>query len=322
MEKLLSQTEIDALFRAARGATDGQDPAAGSIVELWDLRQAGLMGKEQLHSISQLHESFTRNLSSAMGGYLRDKFEVVLVAVEQLVYRDFLARFADLTYYSTFRLTPGEARGILHLDLSLVFPIVDLLLGGPGVVPQITREVTDIEESVLEGVGQVIGHELEVVSDPLGMRVEFEGRQPTSQMLRIMPPEEKTLSLTFDVGMAASKGMLNIAFPSVVSSALLRKLRAEMVYERARGPAVSHDSIGKQLLKSPATLELATPEIPVRLSDLLALGPDTVLPLSLAAEQPALLRLRHRPWCAARPVSSRNRRAAQLLQFCKREEEQ
>ncbi len=120
-------------------------------------------GKEQLHSISQLHESFARNLTSAAGAYLRDKFEVALVAVEQLAYRDFLARFSDVTYYGTFRLPPGEASGILHLDLSLAFPVVDLLLGGLGQMPKAKREVTDIEENVLEGVGEVICRELQLV---------------------------------------------------------------------------------------------------------------------------------------------------------------
>ena len=298
-----------------------EESANGALVEPWDLRQAGLMGKEQLHSINQLHESFARNLTIAAGGYLREKFEVALVAVEQLAYRDLLARFADVTYYSTFRLTPGDARGILHLDLSLVFPVVDLLLGGTGAMPQVTHEVTEIEESVLESFGHVICHELGLVSEPLGMQVEFERRQPAAQTLRIMPPEEKTLTLTFDVTMTDSKGMLNIAFPSVVSSALIRKLRSEMVYERARGPAVSQESIGKRLLKSEVMLELATPAIPVRLSELLTLTAGGVLPLLRKAEEPALLRMRNRQWWTARPVSNRNRRAAQLLQSLEDKEE-
>ncbi len=315
MEKVLSQGEIDALFRAARGDSAANDSAAGgALVESWDLHQAGLLGKEQLRSVSQLHESFARNLTSAIGGYLRDKFEVALVAVEQLAYRDFLARFADTTYYSTFHLPPNQASGILQMDLSLAFPIVDLLLGGLGQMPPTTREVTDIEESVLEGICQAICSELQVVWQPLGLQVEFERRQPVSQMLRIMPPQEKTLTLTFEVTMTDSKGMLNIAFPSIVSSALMRRLRSELVYQRARGPAVSQESIGKRLLDSAAEMELATPAIPVRLMELLTMQTGTVLPLRRHIEEPAMLRLRGRDCWLARPVSSRNCRAAQLLQ--------
>ncbi len=322
MEKQLSQGEIDALFRAARGSATAPAQAEAAVVEPWDLHQAGLMGKDQLHSISQLHESFARNLTSAVSGVLREKFEVALVAVEQLRYRDLLARFADVTYYSTFRLMPGDARGVLHLDLSLALPIVDVLLGGAGDTPEVSREATEIEENVLESVGFVICHELQIVTELLNMQVEFERCVPAAQMLRVMPPEERTLTLTFDATMTNSKGMLNVIFPSVVSSALMRKLRAELVFERARVPAVSQEGIGRQLLKSKVLLELTTPETSVQLMDLLSLKPGTILSLNRNADEPALLRMRDREWWSARPVSSRNLRAAQLVQHLPQEEAQ
>ncbi len=109
-----------------------------------------------------------------------------------------------------------------------------------------------------------------------------------------MPPQEKTLTLTFEVTMTDSKGMLNIAFPSVVSSALLRKLGTELVYQRAQGAAVNQETLRQRLLKSGVDLELATPAIPIRLSELLALKPGRVLPLRRRIDQPAALRVRGR----------------------------
>ncbi len=193
--------------------------------------------------------------------------------------------------------------------------MVDLLLGGLGQMPKGTREVTEIEENVLEGIGQVICHELQVVWEPLGLQVEFERHQAVAQMLRIMPPQEKTLTLTCDVTMADSKGMLNIAFPSVVSSALLRKLGTELVYQRARGPAVNQDSIRKRLLRSAVDIELATPAIPVRLTELLSMQAGRVLALRRHVDEPAALRVRGHDCWLARPVSSSNSRAAQLLEY-------
>jgi len=314
MEKVLSQSEIDALFRAAQGEAAAQENApANPVVEPWDLRHSSLLGKEQLHSLNQLYEGFARNLSSAVAAHLSDKFEVALVAAEQLTYRDFLARSPEVTYYSAFRLPPGDGRGILHLDLNLAFPIVDLLLGGPGTMPAGPREVTEIEEHLLGGVGHVMCQELRVVLLPLGLEIEFERRQAASEMMRIMPPEERTLVLTFDVTMAESKGTLNIVFPSVVSSALMRTMRAELVYERAHGPAVHQESIGKRLLKSKVGLELASPVIPIKIPELLRLRPGAVLALRCHIEEPALVRVSERACWSARVVSSRNARAAQLL---------
>jgi flagellar motor switch protein FliM len=117
--------------------------------------------------------------------------------------------------------------------------------------------------------------------------------------------------------------MLNIAFPSVVSSALLRKLGTELVYQRAQGAAVNQESLRKRMLQSGVELELATPPIPVRLTDLLSLQPGKVLPLRRRIDEPACLRVRGRDTWLARPVSSSNNsRAAQLLQYLEQPEKE
>jgi flagellar motor switch protein FliM len=244
MEKVLTQEEIDALFRAAWGAgKSAADGAKTQQMERWNLHEAGRLRKEQLHSLSQLHEGFARNLSHSLGAYLRDKFEVALVSVEQLAYREFLARVPDVTYYASFHLQPADCSGVLQLDLTLAFPVIDLLLGGQGHIDTPNREVSEIEELILEGVGNIICRELATVWQPLGVEVEFEQRQAGAQMVRIMPAQEKTLALSFEVTMPDSHGVLNIAVPAVVSNALLRKLSTELVYRRRKESPVQQASI-------------------------------------------------------------------------------
>ncbi|HWT81323.1 MAG TPA: hypothetical protein VN648_21225, partial [Candidatus Methylomirabilis sp.] len=203
----------------------------------------------------------------------------------------------------------------LQMDLSLVFPVVDLLLGGPGGAPQEVREVSEIEEMLMEGVARVICHELDLVWRPLGLQVGFEQHQPAAQMLRLMPAQEKTLTLTFQVIMAASRGMLAIAFPAVVSSALLRKLARELTCERPRGPAEHQESILKRLLDSTVEIDLGTPVRGVSLTTLLGMQAGCAFPLPLNIGEPARLRVKGRDYWLARAVRSRaSRRAAQLLE--------
>jgi flagellar motor switch protein FliM len=324
MEKVLTQEEIDALFRAAWGANNGAGAGGGKAAQMerWNLHEAGRLRKEQLHSLSQLHESFARNLTHSLGAYLRDKFEVALVSVEQLAYREFLARVPDVTYYASFQLQPAESSGVLQLDLSLAFPVIDLLLGGQGQIEIPNREVSEIEELILEGVGHIICRELGVVWQPLGVSLEFEQRQAGAQMLRIMPAQEKVLALSFEVTMPSSHGALNIAVPAVVSNALLRKLSTELVYRRRRDAPVQRDSIRQRLLDSPLDLVLGTPTLPVKLGRLLAMRPGQVLCLQRPIGEPGSLRLGGRDCWLARPVQSgARRRAAQLVERLAQPEE-
>ena len=77
MERVLSQEEIDAMIRAARGEADGA--GTGAAAEPWDARESGHLGKDQVRAISQPHEVFARNLTHSMGAYLRVAFGAALV---------------------------------------------------------------------------------------------------------------------------------------------------------------------------------------------------------------------------------------------------
>ncbi len=330
MEKILSQEEVEALLRRGPQGGEAQPAAGGGVkaeqpaerVEPWDLRQAALMRKEQLYSISQLHEGFARNLTSSVSAFLRDKFEVTLVSVEQLAYRDFLARVQETTYYGAFRLLPADLRGVLQMELSLVFPTVDILLGGPGSPSSASREVTDIEELVLRGLCQLICHELHNTWHPLGLVIEYEKHLPASKVVRLMPGPEKTLSLTFEVTMPDSRGMLNLAIPAVVSSAALRKLDSEMVYQGPRGQDIHRENIRQRLQDSVVEVELGTRPAGVRFGELAQMRPGGVLNLGQRAAEPAQLRLQGRDCWLARPVARDGYRAAQLLERIRRRPEE
>lgn len=83
-----------------------------------------------MRAINQLHEVFARNLSNAIGAYLSVVFDCRLVSAEHLTYREFLQRLTENPYLVSCELVQAAAVAVLHLDLSLAFPVIDLLLGG------------------------------------------------------------------------------------------------------------------------------------------------------------------------------------------------
>jgi flagellar motor switch protein FliN len=74
MEKVLNQEEIDAMVRAARSGESHPNSPLPPRVERWDARRAGQIGREQLQAITTLHEGFARNLTHALGAFLRVVF--------------------------------------------------------------------------------------------------------------------------------------------------------------------------------------------------------------------------------------------------------
>jgi flagellar motor switch protein FliM len=309
LEKVLTQEEIDAMFRAAQGRRSDEQ----TNVAQWNYHQAGQINNEQVRAISMLHESFARNLSRSLGAYLRVIFETNLVSVEQLAYREFLGRIPDLAYCAAFQLKPINAMAALELDLALAFPIVDLLLGGVGSGDMKLREITDIEEQILEDVVKILCKELETTWQPLCLEFEFEERQQAAQMQRLLPPNEKALALSFEIKMAESQGMLNIVFPAVVSNALLRKMSSDLGYTRRRGPQEQTQRIRERVLDCPFDVELGLPNLPISMSKLLGLKVGDVLPMPKRIESPAQLVVANRSLFTAVPVRSSGRIAARMV---------
>ena len=249
--------------RAAAAAPTSPSPVPPHV-ELWDVRRAGQIGREQLQAITSLHEGFARNLTHSLGAYLRVVFAATLVSAEHLTYREFLQRIPETTYLASCRLDPMGVNAALQLDLKVAFPIIDLLLGGEGKGMAATREITEIEEQILDSVARIVCRELGAAWQALALEVVFEQRLETGAAHRLMLPEEKTLSLSFEVTMPEVRGGLNVAVPAVVSNALLRKISADWSHRRPRGAADSRERLMRRLLDCPFQAELGAKDVGCR----------------------------------------------------------
>lgn len=314
MEKVLNQEEIDAMVRLARGGSQAQSAApAAAHVERWDVRRAGQIGREQLQAIMLLHEGFARNLTHSLGAFLRVVFAATLVSAEHLTYREFLQRIPETTYLASCRLNPNGLNAALQLDLKVAFPIIDLLLGGEGKSMASTREITEIEEQILNSVARIVCRELGVAWQALALEVAFEERLEAGQAQRLMAPEEKILSLSFEVTMPEVRGGLSVAVPATVSNALLRKISADWSHHRPRVDPDIRQRLMRRLLECPFHLELGAEGVNVSMSAVARLAPGQVLAFSRPASAPASLLIAGVEMFRALPVRCEAARAAKIL---------
>lgn len=288
VEKVLNQEQIDAMVRASR---EGKAPGLlrSKSVTSWDARQAGQIGREQMRAVSALHEGFARNLTHSLGAYLRAGFTAALVSAEHLIFGEFLQRIPETTYLASIRLAPMAETAILQLDFSIAFPLIDVLLGGEGKGAPPNREITDIEEQVLETVVRVICRELQNAWQALGCEFSFEQRQQPEQVSHLMAAGDKTLSLSFETTMAEGRGTLNLMIPAVVSNALLRKISAGWAGQKLKARSESDDRLRARLLDCVFAMDLEMGSVRVPLRQLTQLSRGGLLVFNKRIEDPATL---------------------------------
>ena len=282
MEKMLKQDEIDALFQAALTSAP---EAAGSEVRArvtpYNYSMAGQISTDQLRAISMLNDLFARNLTHNLAAWLRTRFQVNLVSAEQIPFNDFLLRVPEISYVASVRMEPLGALAVLQLDLALVPPIIDLLLGGEGKDGPL-RELTDIEEAILASVVEIVCRELTAAWQSVGLSFNFERRQMQTQVARIMSVNEKTLCLSFEVRMPHSSGLLNLAFPAVVSNTILRRLTSDWGRRRRHAPETrTRMEAAVRRIRFGGALQMPTVRLPA--SSIENLEPGTVLRFDMSA---------------------------------------
>jgi flagellar motor switch protein FliM len=299
------------LFEAARSAApDAARQEPRPRVVPYSFSSAGQISTEQLRAISMLNDLFARNLTHNLAAWLRTRFQVNLVSAEQIQFNEFLLRIPEISYVASVRLEPLGAAAVMQLDLGLAPPIIDLLLGGDGKDGPL-REVTDIEESILASVVEIICRELTVAWQPVGLSFNFERRQMQTQVGRIISVTEKTLCLSFEIRMPNSSGLLNLAFPAVVANTILRRLTTESGRRRGHsGDSKTRMEETAQRIRFGCSLQL--PSVRIAASALERLEPGDVLRLNIGASAPSEWKVGGQPLSLARPMRFGSQRAAKL----------
>lgn len=311
MEKILSQQEIDDMVRAARGGAAA--PPAGPSFSRWDYRQAGRLGRDQMVTISALHDGFARAVTHSIGAYLRTAFHVSMASAEHLTCGDFLSGIPELTYLAFCKVAPFNASGLIQLDLGIAFTLIDMLLGGEGSSQPPSRDITEIEEQVAETIMRIVLRELQTAWQALAVEFQFGERKQPVEALQLMALEERMLCLGFEVRLKERRGGLTIAIPTIISSALLRKISAVRAGFYTRPDSLDLPRQWRKTLRNcPFRLDFGLSAHALS-SELADIHPGKVIALDRPADAPATLFARDQPIFAANVARIGQMRAAQII---------
>jgi flagellar motor switch protein FliM len=314
MERVLTQEEIDEMVRIAASRQYDRRTKETRSTQPCSFRQSGQLTGDQLATVTGVHESFARSLTQSLGAYLRVTFEANLGSIEQMAYSQFVERTPEATYAMAFRAEQMSAAAAMQIDYSLVFPLVDILLGGNGHCEILARDVTEIEEQIMEGVAKIICRELETAWAPLGTKLYLDGRKPSAQIQRFLPPAEKTLCLSFEIKLAEATGKLNLVLPVSISNMLLRKLSADSRQSKPSPAVRSNARMAAKMMDCTFPIELGIPAIKLPINTLARLVPQSICNLGIPVRKPASLLIAGRESFEANPVRHGSVRAAQVGQ--------
>jgi len=232
MAELLSQEEIDALLEVVQDENVAPEELEKSpdILEqrqitLYDFKRPNRVSKEQLRSLRAIHDKMARNLASDISALMRSIVEVQLHSVDQMTYGEFLMSLPSPTSFNVFSLKPLDGKGVIEINPSIVFPMLDRLLGGDGSSYEANREFTDIELGLLDQLLKAITQNMKEGWAPImELFPVVEAKESSPNVVQIVAQNEIVVMIVMEIVIGHISGMMNICYPVISIESLLPKL--------------------------------------------------------------------------------------------------
>lgn len=351
MGDILSQDEIDALL-ASVGASVGapaaapapapstpQSQAASALgstayagqgsdkpredrkVSLYDFRRPDRVSKDQMRVLQNLHEGFSRVLSTTLTSYLRTLVEVELVSVDQLTYSEFVMSVTNPSCIYVFQMEPLSGSAIFEINPSLVFFMIDRLFGGPGKAMQYNRELTDIERSVMNKIVERLLLDLKEAWEYLGIfHPKIESYENNPQFVQIAPASETVILISFELRSRHTSGLMSMCLPYMFLEPVMTNLTAEnWISSSKANPVESRKVVEREMAGTPMELKAVVGKVNLKLSQLVKLQEGDVLVLEKSAESDLTLTVGGKPAFLCKAGQVRSRKCIQITGVIERE---
>lgn len=240
MTEVLSQDEIDQLLTAINsGDTDVDDFKAVNDtrkIKIYDFKRPDKVSKEQLRTVSNMHETFARLTTTSLSAQLRTLVHVHVASVDQLTYEEFIRSIPTPTTLAVINMDPLKGNAVLEIAPEITFIIIDRLFGGSGDTGgKVNRDLTDIEQSVMEGIiVRILANMREAWTQVIDLRPRLQQIETNPQFAQIVPPSEMVILVTLEIKIGEEAGMMNICIPYITIEPIVSKLSSSFWFSSVR----------------------------------------------------------------------------------------
>ena len=303
MNELLSADELSDLLEAVSegqpGGAPGGPAARERSIQALDFRAPGLLSREQLRLLQQLHDAAAVAFSCTLSDAVSAPVEVTVASVDAVAFGAFSNALPASACIQTFRADPGGHRGLLCLDMPLAFGIIERLLGGRGQALEQLRPLTAVEQAVAVGPLEALLERLAAAwatVAPVELRPEALAMSP--QSAQVLGGREVVLQVLFAIGGDVCVGDLSLCLPLSFVEQLLPGRGA--LGRGAADPEALH-ALRQAVGAAPVRVAAELGRADISVLDLLGLQPGHVIRLDRRTDDPLDVTVERTPYLAGRP---------------------
>jgi flagellar motor switch protein FliM len=324
-EQFLSESEVESLLEnlaptvpAAPTAKPRERQAAKPKLKVapYDFKRPERVGKEQMRALQSLHEGFGRNFGSSLSALLRTVVEVKLTSVDQLTFAEFVFGVEIPTCFIVLDAEPLKGNFILDINPSILYPMLDRMLGGGKEDPvTLRRPMTEIERRLSQRITNLfLEHLQQSWSNVIELELNVIRLESNPQLVSIVPPNEVVVLIGFEIAMQNIRGLINLCIPYNSIERFSSTLVANSWSGYGRGFVNSETQahIGMAVEQSEAELVVTLATSRITTSELLGLRVGDVITTNHDVHSPLTVTIGEQERFLGLPGSIKGKKAVQI----------
>ncbi len=234
--RVLDQDEIDSLLGFDGSGGDGDTSGVTAIIN------SSLVNYERLPMLEVVFDRLVRLMTTSLRNFTSDNVEVSIDSIQSIRFGDYLNSIPLPAMLGVFQAEEWDNYGLLTVDSSLIYSIVDVLLGGRRGTAAMRiegRPYTTIERNLVERMVQIVLGDLCAAFDPLSpVNFRFERLETNPRFATIARPANAGIVARLRIDMEDRGGKLELMLPY----ATLEPVR-ELLLQMFMGEKFGRDSI-------------------------------------------------------------------------------
>jgi flagellar motor switch protein FliM len=265
--RVLDQDEIDSLLGFDGSSTESARTGIHAIIN------SSLVSYERLPMLDIIFDRLVRTLTTSLRNFTSDNIEVSLDSVIAVRFGDYLNSVPLPALMAVFRANEWDNSALMTVGSSLIYSIVDVLLGGRRGLPPMRiegRPYTTIESNLIERMVEIILKDMSAAFEPLApVTFQFDRTETNPRFASIARPTNAAVVVRLRVDMDERGGKIEILFPYATLEPVRELLLQRFMGEKFGRDTIWENHLANELWRTEVALEAVLGEQQMSLSNVM-----------------------------------------------------
>ncbi|MBO6827308.1 MAG: flagellar motor switch protein FliM [Sneathiella sp.] len=287
--RVLNQDEIDSLL-----GFDMDGDGSGEKSGIKAIINSALVNYERLPMLEVVFDRLVRMMTTSLRNFTSDNVEVSLDNITSIRFGDYLNSIPLPAILSVFRAEEWDNYGLIMVDSSLIYSIVDVLLGGRRGTAAMRiegRPYTTIERNLVERMVSVILADMSAAFEPLSpVSFRQERVETNPRFATIARPANAAILIKLRIDMEDRGGRLELLLPYATLEPVRELLLQMFMGEKFGRDSIWENHLATELWATEVDIQAVLDEQELSLNKILGLEVGDTIMLNASPTSPVTLR--------------------------------